>query len=440
MSHQTGIQASDELKAVYAKCKSKREIRCIKLSIDKEKLVCDESKPMSAANGFDWMKDWSQYMVEGFLPKQKPCYVLFRLAGSPDKQSNIVVVPNSTPPTANQAPPPLPPKPSKPMSIVSKLTAPPKLASLLSSTLSNNNNNKSNNNVDKSAVKNDNLPNEATKDLWLFVSWTPDTSPVRDKMIYASTKSTVKNEFGGGSIFADYFVSSPDDLSIESVKKWINRKQQIREGHIDMNELSLNEQEWHHVKAEEAASAFTDAKSKSLPSIQMPISKEATAALEDFKLAKSSYVQLSIDSKTETILLERSVASSEFDLVKKSIASLTPRDHARYHLVSFSHQHNKKQTKATLFIYSIPSSGCSVKERMLYSSVKNSLLQMIQDEAKFGILVDRRIETDDSAELTASFLYEELYPPSPTQSPVSAIVKPKGPTKQNSSSSRRRVM
>lgn len=451
MSHQTGIHASEELKVTFAKCRSSRELRLIKLSIDKEKLICDDTRPMSiSSTNTDWKQDWSNYMVQSYLPKQKPCYILFRLKVSNENQE-IVVAPSPKPQTPSSS------KPSKAASLVSKLTGPPRLASILTSSLSNNgttSNNISNinstsnpiGNTSKSSSPSDMCyADDAAKDQWLFVSWSPESSPVREKMIYASTKSTVKQEFGGGSIFADYFVSSPEDLSLESVTKWIERKQHIRDGHIDMSELSLSEQELQQLKADEAAlcadlaaSALRD-KTKSLPSIEMPIDDKAIGALYDFKQGKSAYVQLSIDPKSETILLERNEPASSFDLSKQSIASLTPKDHARYHLVSFSHQHNKKQTKATLFIYSIPSSGCPVKERMLYSSVKNSLLQVIQEQSKIGIVVDRRIETDDPSDLTENFLHDELYPSETAPSTPQAFVKPKGPSKQTPSS-RRRVM
>lgn len=474
MSHQTGIHCSEELKVIFAKCKSQREIRCLKLSIDKEKLICHDIKQMSiSTSNLHWKQDWKTYMVESFLPKQKPCYVLFRLGGSNDNQDITVTTPttsanssSATTTTTTSTPSSSTPsqaKPSKTSSLVSKLTGPPKLASILTSSLNNNSNsnssrsthdasnsnNMNSNNVAKEAIsdKFDALPDEGAKDQWLFVSWTPESSPVREKMIYASTKSTVKQEFGGGSIFADYFISTVEDLSLENVEKYIERKQHIRDGHIDLNELSTSEQELQQVKMDEAAlcadllasAATFKEKNKSLPNIEMPIADEAISALYNFKEGKSAYVQLSIDPKSETILLEKNEPLSGFDLAKRSISSLTPRDHARYHLVSYNHQHNKKQTKATLFIYSIPSSGCPVKERMLYSSVKNSLLQVIQEESKIGIVVDKRIETDDPSELTEKFLYDELYPVEAAPSTPQAFVKPKGPSKQ-AASSRRRVL
>ncbi len=35
---------------------------------------------------------------------------------------------------------------------------------------------------------------------WMLISWSPDDAPVRQKMLYASTKATLKQEFGSGQI------------------------------------------------------------------------------------------------------------------------------------------------------------------------------------------------------------------------------------------------
>lgn len=43
---------------------------------------------------------------------------------------------------------------------------------------------------------------------WLLITWSPDDSPVRQKMLYASTKATLKKEFGGGQISEEVFATS----------------------------------------------------------------------------------------------------------------------------------------------------------------------------------------------------------------------------------------
>ena len=59
---------------------------------------------------------------------------------------------------------------------------------------------------------------------WAFILYSPEYSNVRKKMLYASTKSTLKNEFGSGIAY-DYFADSDDALAISSFQSWVAEKQ-----------------------------------------------------------------------------------------------------------------------------------------------------------------------------------------------------------------------
>lgn len=43
---------------------------------------------------------------------------------------------------------------------------------------------------------------------WLLISYTPDTAKIREKMLYASTKATLKKEFGTPHIKEEYHATS----------------------------------------------------------------------------------------------------------------------------------------------------------------------------------------------------------------------------------------
>lgn len=43
---------------------------------------------------------------------------------------------------------------------------------------------------------------------WLLISYTPDTAKIREKMLYASTKATLKKEFGSPHIKEEYHATS----------------------------------------------------------------------------------------------------------------------------------------------------------------------------------------------------------------------------------------
>ena len=55
----------------------------------------------------------------------------------------------------------------------------------------------------------------------------------------------------------------------------------------------------------------------------------------------------------------------------------------------------------------MPGYNCSIKERMLYSSCKNSVVEILEQE---GIEIAKKIEVDDGKELTETFLQDELHP------------------------------
>lgn len=43
---------------------------------------------------------------------------------------------------------------------------------------------------------------------WLLLSYTPDSATIRQKMLYASTKATLKKEFGSPHIKEEYHATS----------------------------------------------------------------------------------------------------------------------------------------------------------------------------------------------------------------------------------------
>lgn len=249
---------------------------------------------------------------------------------------------------------------------------------------------------------------------WLFILWTPENSPVRQKMVYASTKATLKQQFGGGNIAHDYFATSFDEISFSGLQSWLKSN---KEGFP----LTREEEELKTVRRDEALSSCITKTSKTLPGLEFPIDSEAINAMFDLKDDNLSYVQLSIDVEKEEIKLDNKRTASEFDV--RNIQALIPENSARYHLIVFPHTFDGQFTKSIVFVYSIPSGFISVKQRMLYSSCKNALLNAITD--RIGIHIDKRLEIDNPKELTHDFLVNELHPK--VDIVRSQFDKPKGP-------------
>ncbi|XP_030334928.1 twinfilin-1 isoform X2 [Strigops habroptila] len=212
---------------------------------------------------------------------------------------------------------------------------------------------------------------------WVFIAWSPDHSPVRQKMLYAATRATLKKEFGGGHIKDEVFgtVQVQTDVGI-------------------------------------------DTKHQTLQGVAFPIAKEAIQALEKLKNKKINYVQLQIDMKNETIILANTLHTELKDLPKR-----IPKDAARYHFFLYKHAHEGDYLESIVFIYSMPGYTCSIRERMLYSSCKSPLLEIVERQLWMQII--RKIEIDNGDELTADFLYEEVHPKQHAYK--QSFAKPKGP-------------
>ena len=61
----------------------------------------------------------------------------------------------------------------------------------------------------------------------------------------------------------------------------------------------------------------------------------------------------------------------------------------------------------TVFIYSMPGYSVSIKERMLYSSCKNSVVDVM--ERIYSISIDKKVEVDSGVELTEDFLMVQTF-------------------------------
>ena len=88
----------------------------------------------------------------------------------------------------------------------------------------------------------------------------------------------------------------------------------------------------------------------------------------------------------------------------------------------------------SVFIYSMPGYSVSIKERMLYSSCKNAVVDVI--EKVYNIEIAKKVEVDTGAELTQDFLQviahiffsvslTSLLPSQGELHPVKSLNKPK---------------
>lgn len=167
--------------------------------------------------------------------------------------------------------------------------------------------------------------------------------------------------------------------------------------------LSREEEEREEVRvAQSHVAVGVDAKHQTLTNLAFPLTQKALDALNKFREERTDYVQLSIDTAKEIVEFQNSSTCTVKDLPKK-----VPEDAPRYHLFRFKHTHEGDFIESVTFIYTMPGYNCSIKDRMLYSSCKKAVTDVIET---LGIEVHKKIEVDSGSELTEEFLLDEIHP------------------------------
>ncbi|XP_058634024.1 twinfilin-2 isoform X5 [Onychostoma macrolepis] len=251
------------------------------------------------------------------------------------------------------------------------------------------------------------------------------TSSVRQKMLYAATRATVKKEFGGGHVkdemfgtaevlAEDYFM---EDVCLQGYLRHVTSRSAPAP-------LTAAEQELQRIKITEGrvkqvtTEISVDPKHQTLQGLAFPLQAEAKRALQQLAERRINYIQLKLDTEKETIELVHTSPTEIRDLPCR-----IPLDTPRYHFFLYKHSHEGDYLESVVFIYSMPGYSCSIKERMLYSSCKSRLLEDV--ERDFHLEVAKKLEIDSGEELTEEYLYDEVHPKQHAHK--QAFAKPRGP-------------
>jgi len=224
---------------------------------------------------------------------------------------------------------------------------------------------------------------------WMLCSYVPDGSPVKQRMLYASTRELLKRQLGSNFFSDDLHGSSPDDLSWDAYVSHKTRTVDapLTEAEKTANVENLMEIDHGHTR-------------EYVHSVQFPVSKLAIDALSKLG-GKFNLVQLQVDPDQETVeLLGTSSATVD------ELPSIISADDPSFNFFRFDHECNGVDVSSTVFIYSCPDS-CKVKLRMLYSTVKAPATQAAEEA---GVKIEKKFEVSEPSEITRDLLYNDLHP------------------------------
>ena len=224
----------------------------------------------------------------------------------------------------------------------------------------------------------------------------PNGAPVRQKMLFASTRLTLVRELGIERFRQTIFATDKEELTAEGWAK--HEASEKVEAPLTEEESGLK-----GVKDAEAAESMGTGIRRGHVSNKVNV-PTGDGVIEALKLlnedgCKGTLVQLKYALPDETIQLDSSIDDVSPEDVGKTISSTEP----RYSF--YSHQTATSADGAPgpviLFIYTCPSSS-KVKERMVYSTGKS--FTRIVAERDAGIAVTKSLEASEPEELTVDVL------------------------------------
>jgi len=230
---------------------------------------------------------------------------------------------------------------------------------------------------------------------WLLLAYVPDGSTVRERMLYASTRDTLKRQLGLSYFAEDIHGSTPEEFTYEAYLD--NQKKKI------LSDVPMTSSELQ-TRSERTAEVDLGHTREYVHSVKFPMSAAALDILKALPYGSVGLVQLKVDPTKETIELADSKKSVEID----DLPSLIPNSEPRFFLYTFSHTHESQKFDSLVFIYSCPEKS-PVKLKMLYSTVK---AVAIGTSESLGLTISKKVEITEANEITEDLLIELLHPPS----------------------------
>lgn len=228
---------------------------------------------------------------------------------------------------------------------------------------------------------------------WAFISYVPDGSPVRSRMLFASSRDTVRKTLGYSYFSVDVEASSASDLTWDSFVAAKTAKLQ------PVTDDVLTEKERTVARMSRAE---VDTGGANSHAVRFPASDELKAALQALAAgATINLVQMSLDLQRETIELADSATVEPAQLASK-VSTTDP----RFSVYCYRHEHDGAEVASHVFVYSCPDAA-AVKARMLYSTVKSVAIDVA---AAAGIAVDAKLEIQDADEWQEELMTTTLHP------------------------------
>ncbi|PVH14675.1 uncharacterized protein CXQ87_002822 [Candidozyma duobushaemuli] len=266
----------------------------------------------------------------------------------------------------------------------------------------------------------------------IFVSFIPDSAPIRQKMLFASTKNTVLQQLGSSNFGTKNILAltDVDELSLSHYEHLINgdnealltSDEKILAQINSVQNLNLGQSGDQSFKRElpsmHSTQKSTTSGSNLLFKVDSDLENEISGSLS------GKLVVIKIQKEAETLELVKSVSDVTPKTLISSLESAVGSAEASPVYALFGYNDEK-----VAFIYSCPS-GSKVKDRMLYAANKQGFLTHLKADHLKDSQLDVVLEVGDLDEIDISRLEPENSQSSQQSSNNLRFSKPKGPRRR----------
>lgn len=223
------------------------------------------------------------------------------------------------------------------------------------------------------------------------VTYVPNAAPVRQKMLFASTRLTLVRELGGEHFAESVFTTEASELTPSGWEKHVAHTE-------SENPLTAEEQSLQDIKAAEALES-RGTRGQGLAQggkLAIRADDEIAGALK--KLGQGgtdNLVQLRMDGASETLKLVSSSSATP-----STIASAIDPKEPRYAF----YRHDDPD--ATIVFISTCPSAAKIRERMLYAASRGNVVSLAQGDG--GLKVVKKLEATNPDEVTEQVILDEF--------------------------------
>ena len=232
---------------------------------------------------------------------------------------------------------------------------------------------------------------------WNLFSFVPDDAPVRDKMLYSSSRAVLLKALGGG----ERVPKSEQWTELDDVVLTVSQSDEARraEERSVMTEVEKMRIDADTLSAKEASSG----RMSSAAGLSFPMTAEAQASLDGFKAGTLGALVLAIEGETVVQRASAPSAAPSCDEVRALLPAATP----CYVLYRWAHSKpdGGEAAPAVLFLYVCPEES-PVRSKMLHASTKGPFLTSL---TAGGLELAKSVEGLEAAELTDKELGAQLY-------------------------------